>query len=268
MSARHFNLTATALLMALLTALGATSCSQRPARQGHSGAAVAATPQGDVMYRPAERAEMFRSAPVEPAERGQGRAYVSIRDGQNLTRGLHDYLGQRLGLKGFSVTDKPSEADRIVEIAVVARGSASQASLEACVRQGYAGSAALEAGDRGAIVADVLLVRRRAHVEGSQAHLKNISARNAVSSTKLRIAALGTATALKGRDLEFALAEDIAGLASSSEDMHRHRTRSSTEVRQDAPSRSSRAKASSAGRHKERHKARGKASRKHRKRRG
>ena len=63
-------------------------------------------------------------------------------------------------------------------------------------------------------------------------------------------------------------AEDIAGLASSSEDMHRHRTRSSTEVRQDAPSRSSRAKASSAGRHKERHKARGKASRKHRKRRG
>lgn len=265
MPARHFTLTALALLAALLMAFGSASCSQRPGRGGGSGGAVAATPKNDGLYRPSERAELFRSAPVEPAERGKGRAYFSIRDSQNLNRGLHDYVGQRLGLKGFSVTDKPSEADRIVEIAVVARGRASQASLEACVRQGYAGSATLEAGDRGAIVADVLLVRRRAHVEGSKAHLKNISARNAVSSTKLRIAALGSEKALKGRDLEFALAEDIAGLASSSEDMQRHKTRSSTEVRQDAPAKSSQEKESSAGRHKDRHKVKVKVNRKHRK---
>ncbi|MBQ2477296.1 MAG: hypothetical protein II515_08535 [Desulfovibrio sp.] len=267
MPARHFTLTALALLLALLLALGSASCSQRPSRGGGSGGAVAATPQKDGLYRPSERAELFRSALVEPAERGKGRAYFSIRDSQGLNRGLHDYVGQRLALKGFSVTDKPSEADRIVEIAIVARGRASQASLEACVRQGYAGSAALEAGDRGAIVADVLLVRRRAHVEGAKAHLKNISARNAVSSTKLRIAALGSEKALKGRDLEFALAEDIAGLASSSEDMQRHKTRSSTEVRQDAPAKSPKEKESSAGRHKNRHKVKVKVNRKHRKRR-
>ncbi len=104
-------------------------------------------------------------------------------------------------------------------------------------------------------------------MEGAKAHLKNISARNAVSSTKLRIAALGSEKALKGRDLEFALAEDIAGLASSSEDMQRHKTRSSTEVRQDAPAKSPKEKESSAGRHKNRHKVKVKVNRKHRKRR-
>ena len=121
MPARHFTLTALALLLALLLALGSASCSQRPGRGGGSGGAVAATPHKDGLYRPSERAELFRSALVEPAERGKGRAYFSIRDSQGLNRGLHDYVGQRLALKGFSVTDKPSEADRIVEIAIVAR---------------------------------------------------------------------------------------------------------------------------------------------------
>ncbi len=49
--------------------------------------------------------------------------------------------------------------------------------------------------------------------------------------------------------------------------MQRHKTRSSTEVRQDAPARSSREKDASAGRHRDRHKVKVKVkvSRKHRK---
>ena len=250
MPERHFTLTALALLLALLTALGPASCSQRPGSGRQSGA-VAATTRGAEAYRPAERSEIIRSAAVEPAERGAGTVYFSIRDGLGLGPVFHDFVAQRLALKGFALTRKPSKADRIVEIAVVARGRASQASAEACVRQGYAGSGALEPGDGSALVADVLLVRRRAHVEGSKAHLQNISARNAVSSTKLRLASLASEKALKGRDLEFALAEDIAGLAVSSEDLQRHRTRSSTEVRHDSPAKP-REKGSSAGRHRDR----------------
>jgi len=210
---------------------------------------------------------MIRSATVEPAERGKGTVYFSIRDSLGLGPVLHDLVAQRLALKGFVMTSKPSKADRIVEIALVARGLASQESLQACVRQGYAGSVAMEKGDRGALVADVLLVRRRAHVEGSKAHLQNISARNAVSSTKLRLAAHASGKALKGRDLEVALAEDIAGLAVSSEDLQRHKTRSSTEVRQTASGRS-KSKGSSADRRKSRHKIKVKVRHRHRKRHG
>ena len=94
-----------------------------------------------------------------------------------------------------------------------------------------------------ALVADVLLVRRRAHTEGSKADLKNISARNTTGSSKFRLGVIAGPEALESRGLEQALAGRVAELATSESYQQSHRR--STEVRRSQSSSSRRSSAKS-----------------------
>jgi hypothetical protein len=101
----------------------------------------------------------------------------------------------------------------------------------------------LHQGDEAALVADVLLVRRRAHTEGSKADLKNISARNTTGSSKFRLGVIAGPEALESRGLEQALAGRVAELATSESYQQSHRR--STEVRRSQSSSSRRSSAKS-----------------------
>lgn len=170
-------------------------------------------------------------------------ACAVVRDRQHVAGRLKERLDRKLTQAGFQITEQPSRADRIVEVEVVSRGRASDSSLRGAINQGFGTPVSLHQGNEAALVADVLLVRRRAHTEGSKADLKNISARNTTGSSKFRLGVIAGPEALESRGLEQALAGRVAELATSESYQQSHRR--STEVRRSQSSSSRRSSAKS-----------------------
>lgn len=203
--------TAIALLIMLL---GSTqvSCAS------HHRTTLPQQPEADEEIEPAAPSELQVFA--NPDARLGGSAYGNtacavVRDRKHAAGRLKERLDRKLTQAGFQTTEQPSRADRIVEVEVVSRGRATADSLRYAVDQGFGAPASLQPGGEAAIVADVLLVRRRAHTAGSKADLKNISARNTTGSSKFRVGVLADAGALGSRSLEQALAGKVADLATA-----------------------------------------------------
>ena len=97
-----------------------------------------------------------------------------------------------LGRKGFTVTGNPSQAGYIVQISVLAAGQAAPESLRGVVDAGYDAPSVLSGTGGTALLADVLLVQRRvpSSRRPSRTNLKNISNRNAVASSQMRLGLL------------------------------------------------------------------------------
>lgn len=89
----------------------------------------------------------------------------------------------------FIIVDAPSKAAYILNIAILQEGSTSPDNIEEIVDKGYGAEAAFKPGDSSGWIADALLVKRRVPSEKrpSQERLKNISSRNALESSQLRI---------------------------------------------------------------------------------
>ncbi len=90
------------------------------------------------------------------------------------------------------MTDNPSQAGHIVQISVLAAGQTSSESLRHVVDAGYGAPSALSGTGGAALLADVLLVQRRvpSSRRPSRTNLKNISNRNAVASSQMRLGLL------------------------------------------------------------------------------
>ncbi len=118
--------------------------------------------------------------------------YVSVRDMTNRVFQLRSQAEAWLERKGFTVTDNPSQAGYIVQISVLAAGQTAPDSLRGAVDAGYDAPAALSGTGGTALLADVLLVQRRVPNarRPSRANLKNISNRNAVGSSQMRLGLL------------------------------------------------------------------------------
>lgn len=89
----------------------------------------------------------------------------------------------------FSIVDAPSKAAYILTIAILEEGSTTPDNVEELVDKGYGTEATFSPGDSSGWIADALLVKRRVPSEKrpSQERLKNISRRNALESSQLRI---------------------------------------------------------------------------------
>lgn len=118
--------------------------------------------------------------------------YVSVRDMTNRVFHLRSQTEAWLGRKGFTVTDNPSQAGYIVQITVLAAGQAAPESLRGVVDAGYDAPSVLSGTGGTALLADVLLVQRRvpSSRRPSRTNLKNISNRNAVASSQMRLGLL------------------------------------------------------------------------------
>ncbi|MSS28919.1 conjugal transfer protein TraT [Desulfovibrio sp. PG-178-WT-4] len=118
--------------------------------------------------------------------------YVNVRDMTNRVFHLRSQTEAWLGRKGFTVTDNPSQAGYIVQITVLAAGQAAPESLRGVVDAGYDAPSVLSGTGGTALLADVLLVQRRvpSSRRPSRTNLKNISNRNAVASSQMRLGLL------------------------------------------------------------------------------
>lgn len=118
--------------------------------------------------------------------------YVSVRDMTSRVSHLRPQAEAWLGRQGFTVTDNPSQAGHIVQISVLAAGQTAPESLRNVVDAGYGAPSALSGTGGAALLADVLLVQRRvpSSRRPSRTKLKNISNRNAVASSQMRLGLL------------------------------------------------------------------------------
>ena len=160
----------------------------------------------------------FHSVPVQPARNANKEAaFITISDQRHVSGLLKARLERVLLQHNFTLTEQPSQAERIITLKILYKGPGNKQDLQTCVKSGYDAALSALQGEEGVLVADLLLVRRT--VPGKNAQLRNISSRTRKSSTQVRI---GLVTAhrevLKGHAMEEALAEDIAGIAASSED--------------------------------------------------
>ncbi|MDR0816222.1 MAG: complement resistance protein TraT [Desulfovibrio sp.] len=136
--------------------------------------------------------EVLRSGAFVPSDVNAGIAgvaYVNVRDKSDMVFGLRAKLERSLAESGFSVTSNPSKAGYIVQPTVLAVGEAEPDSLRAVVNEGYGGTSRLSGTGGSALLADVLLVQRRVPTSGRK-NLQNISNRNAVAESRMRLALL------------------------------------------------------------------------------
>ena len=118
--------------------------------------------------------------------------YVNVRDNTNLVFGLRAQTETWLKNNGYTTVPNPSEAGYILQIVILSAGVTSQDKARAVVSAGYDAPSQLSGKGCTALVADVLLVQRRvpSATKPSRLQLKNISKRNAVASSQMRIALL------------------------------------------------------------------------------
>lgn len=128
-------------------------------------------------------------APMEHEDVAEA-MYMDVRDltGRNLVLPAH--VERYLESTGVRLVEKPSQAGYILHISLLCEGTVSPEVLSALVESGY-GTDARFSGDGGhGLLADILLVARTvpSHARPSRARLKNISSRNALGASQMRLA--------------------------------------------------------------------------------
>lgn len=114
-------------------------------------------------------------------------AYVNVRDSTARVSNLHDEIAQRLRAHGIELTQNPSQAGYILQISILTCEPSSMESLKQSVDAGYGAPATLSGAGNTALVADALLVLRRVPRAGRKQALQNISNRQAVASSQMRL---------------------------------------------------------------------------------
>lgn len=143
----------------------------------------------------ASQVEVLRSGELSSAGSDEDIAdvvYINVRDKSNRVLGLRSRAEAYVSGKGFTVTGNPSQAGHIIQITVLDAGPVDPDSLRGVVDAGYDAPSRLSGTGGTALLTDVLLVQRRVPNarRASKANLKNISSRNAVASSQMRLALL------------------------------------------------------------------------------
>lgn len=130
--------------------------------------------------------------------------YVNVRDNTNRrAQTLQSFTEADLRTRGYTVSPTPSEAGYILQVVVLSAGTTAPERARAVVAAGYGAPSGLSGEGGAALVADVLLVQRTvpSSERPSRVRLKNISRRNAVASSQMRLGLLVPQGARKGADL-------------------------------------------------------------------
>lgn len=132
--------------------------------------------------------------------------YIDIRDETGNLPLTPEYLPKMLKEDNFEVVDNPSKAAYILHIFLLREGQTNPDVLKQLVEAGYDNNATFSGEGHSAWLADALLVQRRIPEAQRQSHirLKNISARNALGNSQMRIA-ISSPVKMEGRK-EFAQA--------------------------------------------------------------
>lgn len=127
--------------------------------------------------------------------------YIDVRDSTGHMPLTPEHLPRMLAQDNFEVVDNPSKAAHILHIFLLDEGRTDPRHLEELLNSGYDGKSGFTGDGLSAWLADALLVQRRVPEakRESQTRLQNISARNALGNSQMRIA-ISTPTRLEGRN--------------------------------------------------------------------
>ena len=136
-------------------------------------------------------AQVFNQGLLSPLEKSAP-LYISAHDASGRTLHLSEKTREILDASGLKLTEKPSAAAYILQIAILGQGNVSAARLKALVDAGFAQPFDFKGSGAMGILADMLLVQRQipTHERPSRARMKNISSRNAISSSQMRLGLL------------------------------------------------------------------------------
>ena len=138
------------------------------------------------------RLEVVRAGALEDAAGDvevPKQVYLGLRDNTGRAPGLRPLAEARLRQTGYELVPNPSQAGYILQVNVLAAGQTDPATARAVAAAGYDAPSRLAGRGATAMVADVLLVLRRvpSATRPGRAQLKNISSRNAISSSQMRL---------------------------------------------------------------------------------
>lgn len=149
-----------------------------------------------IRQREAESAEIrvLREGELSPIERKDvpDKMYVDVRDMTGRALRLPAHAGRRLDRTRITLVENPSEAGYILQVSLLDEGTVSPEALAEIVKAGYGAPARFSGSGGHGLLADVLLVQRKvpSHARPSRARLKNITSRNAVGSSQMRLGLL------------------------------------------------------------------------------
>ncbi len=149
-----------------------------------------------VRQREAVDAEIrvLREGALTPMEHGDvpDRMYVDVRDMTGRALRLPAHAGRNLGNARVELVEKPSEAGYILQVSLLDEGTVDPETFATLVKEGYGTPARFSGGGASGLLADILLVQRKvpSHSRPSRARLKNITSRNAVGSSQMRLGLL------------------------------------------------------------------------------
>lgn len=120
--------------------------------------------------------------------------YIDLGASRKSDPALSREMAKALAEEHFQVADSPSEAGYILHISVLQEGNVSPDVLKSLVNAGYGSEARFAGKGATGLLADALLVQRRVPqaARPSRARLKNISERNALESTQMRVGLLAS----------------------------------------------------------------------------
>ena len=149
-----------------------------------------------IRQREAESSEIrvLREGALTPMEHGDvpDLMYVDVRDMTGRALRLPAHAGRNLDNTRITLVENPSEAGYILQVSLLDEGTVSPEALAALVEAGYGAPAAFSGSGASGLLADVLLVQRKvpSHARPSRARLKNITSRNAVGASQMRLGLL------------------------------------------------------------------------------
>lgn len=116
--------------------------------------------------------------------------YVDVRDATGNAPLTPEVLPAMLEEDNYEVVDNPSEAAYILHVSLLAEGRTDPALLKELVNNGYDSEAKFAGDGVSAWLVDALLVQRKVPEASreSQVRLQNISARNAIGNSQMRLA--------------------------------------------------------------------------------
>lgn len=140
--------------------------------------------------------------------------YIDTSDSARQTPQLAKYLGIALSHGKFRMAESPSKAGYILHVKVLQTGQTTPEALKKAVNAGYGKKARLRGSGVDAMLVDALMVQRRvpSAKRPSRQRLKNISSRNALGSSQMRIAVMGAVPSGHNLqdDFSHALANELA----------------------------------------------------------
>ncbi|MBD5641430.1 MAG: hypothetical protein HDQ91_03315 [Desulfovibrio sp.] len=139
--------------------------------------------------------------------------YVDCHGNEKLTPHLDQHLEKALAGGNFRIAGAPSEAGYILHVNILDHGSVAPESLKSAVRAGYGNRAGFSGAGADGMLVDALMVQRRvpeAKRESLQ-KMKNVSSRNAIGSSQMRIGVLGSDREHDAEAFSAAIAAELAG---------------------------------------------------------